>query len=767
MNLNLFINIDGYGTINYYYSCNHNSTFYDLLESISFTLPNLNICPCYRIQFNNQNNNNINSYFDVNMNQKIEDYTKNNIQYYRVYRKKNILCYCNKIYKDNFRKSKMEILNILEKYKNELESKEDQIIELNNTINEKIKIITDLENNYSKINKESNNIPKLCKKIESLEKDIENKNNEINNLNNEISIKDNEIKKYKSDLADKEKQIEKLIQDKSKMADSVSKVIKTMNSFGYKNDIANQEINDLKDLLEKQKEQHMIDSQKMKALELENMKLNEERLRSEKANKDTNFIDFYDVIVDIKSIKDISKGWVIKMNEKAKTNYENFKKEKVIKIGVIGNANKGKSFLLSKISKIILPSGTSIRTEGLSIKYPELEDYKNRKIVLLDSAGLETPVLKEEKKLETNKEEEKIQVNDKEEEKKNDLNKENDEKEYFREKSREKLITELFLQNYIINNSDILIIVVGILTYSEQKLLNRIKTEIIKMRNKTKINKPLFIIHNLVTYKTIDQVEEYCNDFLLKSATFDLEKGHNISTDKKERTGAYFYEKLTNQEIYHLIFAHDGSDAGKYYNKLTLDFIENSFQHVINIDSYDVIETLKDCFIDSSKDFLEKTEKVITKENFEIQDNLIKLSNANNVTLKKCFIDELGFSSLKSNVFEPSFCYFKKDNNIIVKVEIPGNYTIKPSLYHLGEFNYIKLTGLKKPDKEPKDMKDYIDNTREFGKFSFNIPLRVEDYHIKNKEPKIWDKKGIIFFEYELEEKMPDIVVVTNEEDEV
>ena len=165
MNLNLFINIDNYGTINYYYSCNHNSNFYDLLESISFTLPNLNICPCYRIQFNNQNNNNINSYFDVNMNQKIEDYTKNNIQYYRVYTKNNILCFCNKINKDNFRKSKMEILNILQKYKNELESKNDKIIELNNTINEKIKTITKLENNYYKINQETNNIPKLYKKI--------------------------------------------------------------------------------------------------------------------------------------------------------------------------------------------------------------------------------------------------------------------------------------------------------------------------------------------------------------------------------------------------------------------------------------------------------------------------------------------------------------------------------------------------------------------------------------------------------------------------
>ena len=32
-----------------------------------------------------------------------------------------------------------------------------------------------------------------------------------------------------------------------------------------------------------------------------------------------------------------------------------------------------------------LPTGMSIKTEGLSIKYPELKDYKNRKIALIDS----------------------------------------------------------------------------------------------------------------------------------------------------------------------------------------------------------------------------------------------------------------------------------------------------------------------------------------------------------------------------------------------
>ena len=106
-------------------------------------------------------------------------------------------------------------------------------------------------------------------------------------------------------------------------------------------------------------------------------------------------IDFYDVIVNIQSIKDIIRGWNIKFNKRI-TNYDEFIKikenEKVLKIGIIGNSNKGKSFILSKLSHIDLPFGTSIKTEGLSIKYPDLKEYKNRKIVLLDSAGLETPV---------------------------------------------------------------------------------------------------------------------------------------------------------------------------------------------------------------------------------------------------------------------------------------------------------------------------------------------------------------------------------------
>ena len=151
---------------------------------------------------------------------------------------------------------------------------------------------------------------------------------------------------------------------------------------------------------------------------------------------------FYDVIVSINSIKDINKGWKIKFSDRFKKNYKNIVNSKVLKIGIIGNSNKGKSFILSKLSRINLPSGTSIRT-------------------LLDSAGLETPVISGEgDNIISDNVSSDITVNDV--------------SERFKEKSREKIITESFLQNYIIHNSDILIIVVGILTYSEQKILNRI-----------------------------------------------------------------------------------------------------------------------------------------------------------------------------------------------------------------------------------------------------------------------------------------------------
>ena len=491
---------------------------------------------------------------------------------------------------------------------------------------------------------------------------------------------------------------------------------------------------------------------------------------NEKNFNKKNFIDFYDVIIDIKSIKDIIKGWEIKMSQNGQKNYEEYQNEKCIKIGVIGNSNKGKSFLLSKLSKIDLPSGSSIRTEGLSIKYPNLETNKNAKIILLDSAGLETPVLKEINKLENeNENEEKFNILLEEDKKADTENTENIElkdelKNEFKEKSREKLITELFLQNYIINNSDILLLVVGILTYSEQKLINKIKA--LKKANKKEYNKPLYIIHNLMTYTLKSQVEEYIKEILLKSANFTLEEGHNISTNEKFIETKYYFNE-NKSYITHLIYANEGSEAGKTYNNLTLKYLWNSFQNVKNLDNFDVIKSIKNKLINISKDYFEKMDKNLSMNDFDEDSKSIKLKNHNKITLKKCLVDELGLSNLKSNEFEPKYNYYRKGDKIIIKIESPGNVgLINCSFVENEGYKFIQIIGEKKKDKEPENIFDNIYTSREFGKFIIDIPIKCDDkYILKNEKPKIYDKKGIIFLEYQLEEIIEGENYIINDED--
>ena len=734
----IFLQIENGENIQFDYFCNSNATFQELFEFIANLYSNLNICSCYNFRKDN-------SVFDINLNETLFNcYSSEKKIHITLYRsKKN--CSCDELYKKYLKQPKKIIIrelndlnNKIEAIKKKAEKNENEPILLNDKK-------TEDENQILLLKKEKE---AQTDKINSLNQEIQKKEKELNDLKAKSESQINDLKKEKKILEmaidgniEKIEMLKEIGMDVShlKPKENIIKIDKNNQIVGEANNLFNKE----------------------------------------------QFMNFYDVIVNIKSIKDINKGWSIKLN---KDNYENYKNEKTIKIGVIGNSNKGKSFLLSKISKISLPSGTSIRTEGLSIKYPHLsESFKDRRIVLLDSAGLETPVLKEEEKYkdkDNGENEENIGRKEKEtiegegekykpetelvngqqiefkdqstskEEKKEDIVK------IFQEKSREKLITEIFLQNYIIFNSNILIIVIGILTYSEQKLLNRIRNEI----SKNRINKPLFIIHNLITYTTKEQVEEYVEEFLLKSVTFNLEEGHKISTKTDTKSGKYFYEKNTDPKVFHLLFANESSPAGKIYNEFTLQFLENNYQNVTDIEPFDVVETIKERFIQISKDIIEQSEKI---EFDESKEEIIKLNSPKDITLKKCLIDELGFSNLKSNGFEPAYNYYKKDNKIIVKVEIPGNCEVKSKLNFAGEYTIIKISGEKKKDKEPEKLNSNIINKRELGPFSLNIYLKTEDYLLKNKDPNSVCKKGVYIIEYEMENKNQEVILNNEKEDEI
>ena len=154
-------------------------------------------------------------------------------------------------------------------------------------------------------------------------------------------------------------------------------------------------------------------------------------------------------------------------------------------IGVIGQGNRGKSFLLSRVADFELPTGHNIVTKGVSVKY--IDFTETARYILLDSAGSSTPLL------ETTNFSLDMGIEPAEARKK------------VNAICRDKTQSEIFLQNFVIEHSNIIIAVVGQMTYSEQKMLNRIK----KYGNKT-----LFVVHNLMNFETKEQVESYIDDTL-------------------------------------------------------------------------------------------------------------------------------------------------------------------------------------------------------------------------------------------------------------
>ena len=471
-------------------------------------------------------------------------------------------------------------------------------------------------------------------------------------------------------------------------------------------------------------------------------------------NKDQ-LILFYDVIVNIKSLKDINKGWFIKINN---ANYKKYKNEKTTIIGVIGNSNKGKSFLVSKISKDYLPSGIKIKTKGLCFKYPKSSD---RRIALIDTVGLEKPILKEEEK-DNLVNEQKIEIQkqnlseDEREEEYERRDKKEDNEKIFYEKSKEKILTELFLQNYIFYNSNIIIIVVGILNYYEQKLLYRIKKEIFKNKN----NKSLFIIHNLMTYTTEEQVEDYIKEVLLKNVLFNLEEGH---TEINSKSGKYFYEKMTNFPVFHLLFANEDSKAGNIYNEFTLQFLENNYLFATDLKPFDIVKTIKDRFTEIAKDIIEQPEAIKFDDSKE---DIIKLDCPKDIIFKRYFM--YADLTLKSDKFIPVYNYYEKDDKIVVKIEAPGNCNLLSSRVDFsGEYTIINISGEKRQDKEPKYLSDNLFNNRKMGFFSLGIPLLTKEFLLKNESPLILNKKGVFILEFKLEKTKNKIEFKYDEEDEI
>ena len=231
--------------------------------------------------------------------------------------------------------------------------------------------------------------------------------------------------------------------------------------------------------------------------------------------------------------------------------------------------------------------------------------------------------------------------------------------------AKDKGQTERFTEELIIALSDMLILVVGKLTRREQNLIQRIKTIVNEKENIQ--FKSIIIIHNLAQYNEKIEVENHIKTILKQSATFDLK-------EKKVRGIKGFEDRIfytENDGTDHYIMARQNSEAGNYYNELTIQLIKQKYNSCKSRREIDIPLEITNLFSKLSKDITEDEIKVNSLRISEDK-KTIKIRNDENNERIKCqqsYIDELGNYNSISSKYVPKCSYYaykEKGNNILL-----------------------------------------------------------------------------------------------------
>ena len=460
-----------------------------------------------------------------------------------------------------------------------------------------------------------------------------------------------------------------------------------------------------------------------------------ENLNKNKYNND-DFFKYYDIIFDINSLENLQKnGWKIESTCEGFEKYTKNKDKKCTLVSVLGNKNTGKSFILSEISNLEIPNGFNISTKGLSIIYPIYED---KNIIFIDTPGLEGPLCQKDGNFQYETNNEKY-LKLKEEKKYVSIKDYLTDEEYIEQIMkfiRDKQLTNEFIKRFVIHYSNINIYVVD----SELDLEEQ---NIYKYFLKDKIN---IIIHNLKTFKEITKVEDYIEEYLLNSATFRLEKIKftkiENETEKVNKNEIYYKQicEDKNMIIIHLIIANENSEAGKFYNESTINFIKKIIETNLKFEKFPIIEKVKEFLFEHSEDFFK--EPLLNIDDIKIIEDERKILKYTGkpYEFKEYYVDELGNRFFIEN-YKPNYRVYKakyKDKNgesvkLILNIEISGKVDIQeirdPKIANINNQNIITIFGRRnlnsKSDNNKKNIGEYKSSYFNDNNNMFNLKICI------------------------------------------
>lgn len=417
-----------------------------------------------------------------------------------------------------------------------------------------------------------------------------------------------------------------------------------------------------------------------------------------------NINDGYDVKVALNTLTNMIKkqdnsdfGWKVTWGEDS----DRFQKKQEHVIGILGDKDKGKTYVLSKICQEDLTHQTSQGIFGKVLNVSK--GVFDNLIVFLNSQGIVFPPSKIE------------------------------------DGNKEKVFTDLFIYSFLLEKTNGLIIVVEEITDSEYKMIKQIIEGSLKW---TKI----FVIHNLKNFEGKEKIEEYIENVLKKKFSLAEEKSFKLNGVRKEiGTGSIFKEgnchknkyqyTAHEKEITHLVIGKEGS-SGSFYNNIAFEYLKEKIVENQKLEEFEIIRELKDYYSFKTFEFLKK--KVLS-ENIVIEKDLIYVNQTEPLAVRNCSLDKEGNFEIieENNKNTPPFSYYKDNANFIVSVELPGGKESN----EISSFDIKMECGYYKIIIKGKKLNVSDDK----GEFIINILLSAMDFGLIDKsedsEP-IWTKEN-------------------------
>jgi len=426
-----------------------------------------------------------------------------------------------------------------------------------------------------------------------------------------------------------------------------------------------------------------------------------------------------------------NKSWEIEFKD-----WEDYKKrilEKSVRVSVLGYENTGKSFMISKVMGHEVPQGKQTKTQGICILYPD-----DTKIpwTALDTPGTNISIRTEHMKTQLEKyfsEKQKL------------TNKELSNEQKLRLLYGDNILIESMLQEFVVNHSQVLLIVVGKMRRDDQRFINRLKNQ------KEFANKRFIIVHNLMDCTTREDVDVVIKEDIID--TFDAQQ-RAINVAGSQNQFVYLEKDKKNTE--HVVLAHQDSPAGQHYNESAIAYIKNVISTSPFNETFDLVEAFRSHLNLSFASYLSTTINPAPKHPFILHSGDgetakpdappqgFKLENSESYDLKLNFTDEFGkIRTYTEDALETVPFVVKvatitttkgEEKYLQVEFEVSGRCNdteIKARAQVTGNLVVIKIKGTSEDNNQRENGELIKQNTRRFGEFLITTnPIDIEGYTI-------------------------------------